>query len=212
MVSYVTLAEFAEWLKHDTGRAHTANNDLLTRALNAAGLKIDRLCDRRFAPSGDSQTWRHYLSPDTGLARPLLLIQDAVTITRVEDAGELVPAAEYTEVREEADHPISSLRRVTEDGDREGCWRGPWVDVTGTFGWAAPDSTDSTLSVAPDDIKLAQLVEAYRFYKLRQLPFGQDDGMGGVVPMPKYLPAVMDLIADYRRKAPGGVQRPVQIA
>ena len=215
-MAYVTRAEFADWIEHDSAMAQTLSAERLDLALNSAGLKIDRLCNRRFAPSNGEETWRHYLAPDTGMPRPVLLIRDAVTITSVEDAEGVVDSDEYTEVRVHPDHPISSLIRVRGDDASyayggEGRWIGPYVDITGEFGWAEPDASDPTLSVAPDDIKLAQLVEGYKYWKLRQLPFGQPDGMGGALPLPKYNPSFMDLIASYRRRAPGGARRPVKI-
>ena len=197
---YATRQQFIDWTSHDPVRANSTDAEKIDRNLRASESEIDRICNRRFnAPPSAAETWRHFLSPTMGLARTEMFIRDAVTVTAVETSGGsiLVEGVDYVLYRKFDDWPATRLIRLN------GNWPAPYVDVTGTFGWA-----DGTEPVSPDAITEATILKAYTLYKRRQADFGADGMMSLLTPRDR---DVWDLIIGYRRRARAGMLRPVKI-
>lgn len=196
MADYCTLAEMRDYLRI-TAVADTDDNAEIALAITAASRSIDRATNRTFGVAGTA-TARYYTAVREN-GRYVVPIHDLQTISDLVVATDTVGDDTYASTV--IDYTLGPLNAVA-DGL-------PWTRLTFDNTVAVPIHTNAIRITAkwgwtavPSGIKWACQIQAARYFKRRDAPFG----IAGSVEMGSELrlfsrldPDVEMLVGDYRR-------------
>lgn len=191
---YCSLAE----LKARLGlpASDTADDAVLEAVIEAASRAIDNYCSRRFFAAADT---RYY----TAEAGDILFIDDVISVSSLttDDDGDRTyettwatgdyDLEPYNAQAETPARPYTYLR-TTPQGRYAFPTGRKGVKIVGSFGYA---------STAPDAIAEACLLQAARFFKRKDAPFGVagSPDIGEMRAIPGIDPDVKQLLARYRK-------------
>lgn len=175
---YATVSEFRNYTGMGTATAGTAffDDTLIQLALDTAAVAINQFCSRDFSEAGTVASDR-YLTAD-----------EDERYMRVPDFTGTLTLATDMDGDGTYELSVTDFSVVTRNNESV-----PWQEVrwgqTAIFS-EAPDGIKATAtwgwSAVPTPVSLACLIQASRFYKRREAPFGSwgssDMGAGGVLP------------------------------
>ena len=196
-VAYATLAELKAFVGIPT--ADTADDTILTMALDAATTQVDQFADRTFTAGVGT---RYYTATDGGRLEvdPISTLTGLVVAT--DENGDGTYETTWTINTDFRMEPVNAAAagdpwtRIIGLGTRQfpRLQYRPGVSVTASFGW--PGGT------APAAVKNATLIQASRLFKRKDAPFGVAGSVefgSEVRLLAKLDPDVESLLKPYRR-------------
>lgn len=198
-MAYATLAELKTFVGIPTG--DTADDTVLTLALDSASLQIDHFCDRTFTADSVATT-RDYVVTNTGLLDVDPISTTTGLIVQTDDNNDGTFETTWTINTDFRLEPINASSssvpwdRIVALGTRwfpKLAYR-PGVRVTAKFGW--PTGT------GPASVKQATLIQASRLFKRKDSPFGVAGSVefgSEIRLLAKLDPDVESLLRRYRR-------------
>ena len=173
---YATVSDLRSYLQMGTATAGTAHPDdgFLQAALDTAAQAVDQFCGRKFNVAGTAVTTR-YLSPDWSSRVALPDHVGTVTLAGDYDNDGVFEQSitGWVEQTENDEGVPWSIVKMTTESLPTGKNR---VQASATWGWAA----------VPSAVTTATLIQAARYYKRRESPFGTigSSDMVGTVRLP----------------------------
>ena len=152
---YVTSAD----LKSDLRISDTVDDTQIARAISAASRAVDRTCNRQFGLVAAPEARKYTARWDKGRCKWVVDIDDLMTVTGLSISGDAA-ITDYSLRPANVDLTGKPWTSVVLNSGGNG--REDGITITAKYGW----------TTVPVPVQEATLLQASRFFKRRDAPFG----------------------------------------